>query len=142
MKAVSTSSPSVSIYQTTRRNIPEDSHIHIVFLVYRVGREDATFHKENLRKTVTSSCAVQHYKCLKTKWPGSTVGAGYCDHIFKLLGSKRGELSGQFTLHNKEKTVIRTGHLVLLGEGKRGVTMSWSCRYDGLAKCIRGTEFW
>jgi hypothetical protein len=28
MEAVSTSESSVSIYQTTRRNIPEDSHLH------------------------------------------------------------------------------------------------------------------
>jgi hypothetical protein len=29
MEAVSTSETSVNFYQTTRRNIPEDSHIHI-----------------------------------------------------------------------------------------------------------------
>jgi hypothetical protein len=28
MEAVSTSKTSVSLYQTTRRNIPEDSHLH------------------------------------------------------------------------------------------------------------------
>jgi hypothetical protein len=28
MEAVNTSETSVSIYQTTRRNIPEDSHLH------------------------------------------------------------------------------------------------------------------
>jgi hypothetical protein len=28
MEAVSTSETSVNIYQTTRRNIPEDSHLH------------------------------------------------------------------------------------------------------------------
>jgi hypothetical protein len=28
MEAVSTSETSVSLYQTARRNIPEDSHIH------------------------------------------------------------------------------------------------------------------
>jgi hypothetical protein len=28
MEAVSTSEMSVSFYQTTRRNIPEDSHVH------------------------------------------------------------------------------------------------------------------
>jgi hypothetical protein len=29
MEAVSTSETSVSYYQTTRRNIPEDNHLHI-----------------------------------------------------------------------------------------------------------------
>jgi hypothetical protein len=32
MEAVSSSEMSVSIYDTTRRNIPEDSHLHIILL--------------------------------------------------------------------------------------------------------------
>jgi hypothetical protein len=30
MKAISTSETSVNFYRTTRRNIPEDSHLHAV----------------------------------------------------------------------------------------------------------------
>jgi hypothetical protein len=32
MEAVSTAEMSVNIYQTTRRNIPEDSHLHTLYL--------------------------------------------------------------------------------------------------------------
>jgi hypothetical protein len=42
MEAVRTSETSVSIYQTTRRNIPEDSHLH-------------TCRRENLRSQLGSS---------------------------------------------------------------------------------------
>jgi hypothetical protein len=33
MEAASTSETSVNFYQTTRRNIPEDSHLHIISIL-------------------------------------------------------------------------------------------------------------
>jgi hypothetical protein len=35
MEAISTSVTSVNFYQTTRRNIPEDSHLHLVIAFFR-----------------------------------------------------------------------------------------------------------
>jgi hypothetical protein len=40
MEAVSTSEMSVSMYQTTRRNVPEDSHLHTL------RRENLKFYQE------------------------------------------------------------------------------------------------
>jgi hypothetical protein len=40
MEAVSTSETSVNFYETTRRNIPEDSHLHIR------RRENLKYHRD------------------------------------------------------------------------------------------------
>jgi hypothetical protein len=45
MEAASTSETSVNFYQTTRRNIPEDSHLHAP------RRENLKFHHLNVRTT-------------------------------------------------------------------------------------------
>jgi hypothetical protein len=48
MEAVSTSETSVNLYETTRRDIPEDSHLHTR------RRENLKSHKEHVWKTYTA----------------------------------------------------------------------------------------
>jgi predicted lipoprotein with Yx(FWY)xxD motif len=44
MKAVSTSETSVSIYQTTRRNIPEDSHLRTFYHFHNDHEGNSVFY--------------------------------------------------------------------------------------------------
>jgi hypothetical protein len=49
-EAVRTSKTSVNIYQTTRRNIPEDNHLNILFTFKYVIKE-LTLYSQNLKIT-------------------------------------------------------------------------------------------
>jgi hypothetical protein len=62
MEAVSTSQTSANFYQTTRRNIPEDSHLHIR------RRKKLKSHKHSL--VVVRLLAQRIEEILKRQWQG------------------------------------------------------------------------
>jgi hypothetical protein len=83
IKAASTSETSVNFYQTTRRNNPEDSHIH-------------TRRRENLKSTSDLSFCFLFCFVFDNK-------VGVC-HLFSAIDGQEeyegGKISGKITLHN------------------------------------------